>query len=90
MRENRDAVLDRYRWATQDPVAQAAVLAEIHRRMRDGREALILREDFAGNGADSVAWVAGGRGRRAVAVDAVKARLATAHAKATRKATSKA
>lgn len=70
MRENRDAVLDRYRWATQDPAAQAAVLAEIHRRVRGGHEARILREDFAGNGADAVAWVAGGRGRRALAVDA--------------------
>lgn len=84
MRENRDAVLDRYRWATQDPVAQAAVLAEIHRRMRDGREALILREDFAGNGADSVAWVAGGRGRRAVAVDADPATVAHGRARALR------
>ena len=61
--------LERYRWAVQDPQRQAAVLAEIHRRRR-GAEAWILREDFAGNAADSVAFVAQEPGRRAIAVDA--------------------
>ncbi len=64
-----DDLLSLYRWATQDLDTQAAVLAEIYRRLRDGREARCLREDFAGNGADAVAWVAAGRHRSALAVD---------------------
>lgn len=70
MPPDHSEILERYRWATQDPPAQAAVLAEIHRRVRGGSEARLLREDFAGNGADAVAWVAGGSGRRALTVDA--------------------
>jgi len=62
-------LLSLYRWATQDPDTQAAVLAAIYRRVRDGREARSLREDFAGNAADSVAWVAAGLDRSAIAVD---------------------
>lgn len=61
--------LDLYRWSTQDPTAQAAVLAEIYRRIRDHREPRILREDFAGNAADATAWVDAARNRRAIAVD---------------------
>lgn len=61
--------LELYRWATQDPDAQVAVLAEIYRRLHPGREALVLREDFSGNAADATAWVAAGRNRQALAVD---------------------
>lgn len=68
MHENRDAVLARYRWAVQDPPRQAAALAAIFERIR-GRAPRTLREDFAGNGADSVAFVGAARGRRAIAVD---------------------
>ena len=64
-----EASLELYRWSTQDPNAQAAALAEIFRRIRPGQEPQLLREDFAGNAADSVAWIAGGRQRRAIAVD---------------------
>lgn len=76
-------VLDLYRWATQDPRAQAAVLAEIYRRIR-GRPALVLREDFAGNAADSVAWVAADSRRHAIAVDFDAPTLAYAKARAQR------
>jgi len=61
-------LLQRYRWATQDPPRQAAVLAEIYRRVRQS-EPLRLREDFAGNAADSVAWIQAQKGRSAIAVD---------------------
>lgn len=77
------ATLERYRWAVQDPERQAAVLAEIHRRRRDA-EARILREDFAGNAADSVAFVAQGSGRRAIAVDADAATIAHGQQRADR------
>lgn len=70
MTQDRDEILERYRWATQDPSAQSAVLAEIYRRVRGGSEPTLLREDFAGNGADAVAWVAAGPDRRALTVDA--------------------
>ncbi len=63
-----DELLYRYRWATQDPAAQAALLAAVYQRVR-GREPLLLREDFAGNAADSVAFVAASSARRAIAVD---------------------
>lgn len=76
-------VLDLYRWATQDPPAQAAVLAEIYRRIR-GQPAQVLREDFAGNAADSVAWVAADSRRRAIAVDFDAPTLAYARARAQR------
>jgi len=58
-----------YRWATQDPATQAAVLAQIYRQIRPGCEAVALREDFSGSAADSVAWVAAAPNRRALAVD---------------------
>lgn len=78
-----DTTLERYRWAVQDPERQAAVLAEIHRRRR-GTEARVLREDFAGNAADSVAFVAAGRARRAIAVDADPATVAHGQGRAAR------
>lgn len=65
IREN----LELYRWATQDPDAQVAVLAEIYRRLRPRCEARLLREDFSGNAADATAWVSRGRSRQALAVD---------------------
>lgn len=58
-----------YRWAVQDPETHAVVLGTMYDRMRSGRQPRILREDFAGTSADSVAWVALQRGRRAIAVD---------------------
>ena len=76
-------VLELYRWATQDPHTQVAVLAEIYRRIR-GTPALVLREDFAGNAADSVAWVAANRHRRAIAVDLDAPTLAHAAERAQR------
>ncbi len=76
-------VLDLYRWATQDPPTQAAVLAEIYRRIR-GTSARVLREDFAGNAADAVAWVAADSRHRAIAVDIDTPTLAYANARAQR------
>lgn len=76
--------LELYRWATQDPATQAAVLAAIYRRLRADREPLCLREDFAGNAADSVAWVDAGCDRRAVAVDLDPPTVAHAVARARR------
>ena len=76
-------VLELYRWATQDPHTQAAVLAEIYQRVR-GVPARLLREDFAGNAADSVAWVATDASRRAIAVDIDAPTLAYAEARAQR------
>jgi SAM-dependent methyltransferase len=78
-----EAILERYRWAVQDPARQAAVLAEIHRRRR-GSEARLMREDFAGNAADAVAFVAGGPRRQAIAVDTDAATLAHGERRATR------
>jgi SAM-dependent methyltransferase len=60
--------LELYRWAVQDPETHAIVLSTIYERLRPGRHAMVLREDFAGTSAESVAWVALARGR-AVAVD---------------------
>jgi SAM-dependent methyltransferase len=76
-------MLDLYRWATQDPPTQAAVLAEMYRRIR-GQPAQVLREDFAGNAADSVAWVAADSRRRAIAVDIDAPTLVCAKARAQR------
>jgi SAM-dependent methyltransferase len=56
-----------YRWAVQDPRVQVTFLSLIHHHGR-GRWPRRLREDFAGNAADAVDWLAQG-GERAVAVD---------------------
>ena len=62
-------VLELYRWAVQDPEIHAIVLRTMYERLRHGRQPIVLREDFAGTSADSVAWVALRRGGRAVAID---------------------
>lgn len=61
--------LELYRWAVQDPETHVVVLRTMYRRLRPGRQPLILREDFAGTSAESVAWVALKQGRRAIAID---------------------
>ena len=65
--------LELYRWSVQDPETHAAVLAIMHQRGGSGREAAMLREDFAGSCADAVAWLAmrrpDGPARRAIAID---------------------
>ena len=61
--------LELYRWAVQDPETHAVLLCTIYERLRPGRHPVILREDFAGTAAESVAWVALEKGRRAIAVD---------------------
>lgn len=61
--------LERYRWAVQDPETHAEVLRIMYSHVHSGRHASVLREDFAGTAAESVAWVALWKGRRAVAVD---------------------
>jgi SAM-dependent methyltransferase len=61
--------LELYRWAVQDPETHAEVLRIMYLCQNPGRPANVLREDFAGTCADSVAWVALREGRRAVAVD---------------------
>src|SRR5713226_5700595 len=61
--------LELYRWAVQDPEIHAEVLRIMYQALHPGVRASILREDFAGTAADSVAWVALREGCRAVAVD---------------------
>lgn len=62
--------LELYRWSVQDPLTQARVLDRIHRLALPNAPApTLLREDFAGNCADSVAWIALGAEREALAVD---------------------
>jgi SAM-dependent methyltransferase len=77
---NRPAdVLELYRWAVQDPETHAALLDVIHARMAPKNPTTpttpappttrVLREDFAGTAAESVAWLARAPGRRAWAID---------------------
>ena len=61
--------LELYRWAVQDPETHAEVLRLIYEHLRPGRTPTVLREDFAGTSAESVAWVALRAGRQAIAVD---------------------
>lgn len=58
-----------YRFAVQDPETHAEVLRRMHAHGRPDRKATVLREDFAGTAADSVAWIEAGPERRAIAVD---------------------
>ena len=76
--------LEPYRWAMQDPETNAVVLRSKSEQLRPGREPMVLREDFAGTSAESVAWVALRRGRRAVAVDLDAPTLEWAQHRATR------
>ncbi len=71
-----------YRWAVQDPETHALLLEHVYERVRGGRAPAVLREDFAGTSADSVAWVALADGRSAVAVDRDGATLAWARRRA--------
>lgn len=61
--------LELYRWAVQDPETHAIVLHTMYQRLRPGGQPAVLREDFAGTSAESVAWVMLQHGRRAIAVD---------------------
>ena len=61
--------LELYRWAVQDPETHAIVLCTMYERVRPGRHPVVLREDFAGTSAESVAWVVLATGRRAIAID---------------------
>src|SRR5262245_25645126 len=58
-----------YRWAVQDPRPQVSFLSRSYRH-GTGRWPRRLREDFAGNAADAVDWLAlGGEGAVAVDID---------------------
>lgn len=61
--------LELYRWAVQDPETHAIVLRTMYEQLRPGGNPIVLREDFAGTSAESVAWVLLQPGGRAVAVD---------------------
>jgi hypothetical protein len=61
--------LELYRWAVQDPETHAVVFRTMYESLRPGRHAALLREDFAGTCADSVAWVALDPSRHAIAID---------------------
>lgn len=61
--------LELYRWAVQDPETHAVLFRVIYERVRSGRTPAVLREDFAGTAADSVAWVAIKSGRTAIVID---------------------
>ena len=76
--------LELYRWAVQDPETHAIVLRTIYAWVRSGRQPVVLREDFAGTCAESVAWVALRRGRRAIAIDLDGPTLAWAQHRAVR------
>src|ERR1041384_7332343 len=76
--------LELYRWAVQDPETHAVVLQIMYQRLRPGRRPVVLREDFAGTSAESVAWVALKRGRRAIAVDLDEPTLEWAQRRAAR------
>ena len=89
--------LELYRWAVQDPATHVAVLSRMYARLRN-RQPAVLREDFAGTSAESVAWVAAldgaaatqpygvsaGDDRTALAVDHDPATLAWARRRAER------
>jgi len=60
--------LDLYRLSVQHPDAEAATLARIYRYHRK-REALTLKEDYAGTSAIAAMWVASHPHRQAIAVD---------------------
>jgi SAM-dependent methyltransferase len=76
--------LELYRWAVQDPETHAEVLRLMYERARPGSRALVLREDFAGTAAESVAWVGMGKDRRAVAVELDESTVAWARSRAAR------
>ncbi len=61
--------LELYRWAVQDPETHAIVLRTMYEQLRPGRQPVVLREDFAGTSAESVAWVLLQLRGRAIAVD---------------------
>lgn len=61
--------LELYRWAVQDPRTQVTVMQLMFNRLRPGQQATVLREDFAGTSAESMAWIALGEHRQALAVD---------------------
>lgn len=61
--------LELYRWAVQDPETHAEVLRIMYESVHPGCTPTVLREDFAGTAAESVAWVALQGRRKAVAVD---------------------
>ena len=76
--------LELYRWAVQDPETHAIVLRTMYEQLRPGRHPVVLREDFAGTSAESVAWVLLQPGGRAVAVDLDEPTLEWAHRRAVR------
>jgi SAM-dependent methyltransferase len=76
--------LELYRWAVQDPETHAIVLSVMYERLRPGLQPAVLREDFAGTSAESVAWVLLQPGRRAIAVDLDAATLEWARGRAVR------
>ena len=70
-----------YRWAVQDPRIQVTFLSLIYHHGA-GRWPRRLREDFAGNAADAVDWLAvGGEGAIAVDIDATALRWGTRRAR---------
>lgn len=75
--------MELYRWAVQDPETHVAVLSHMYKTLRSGT-ARVLREDFAGTSAESVAWVAADEERRAVAIDCDRETLAWARRRAER------
>ncbi|MFN0011036.1 MAG: hypothetical protein ACKVS8_05255 [Phycisphaerales bacterium] len=76
--------LELYRWAVQDPDTHAAVLGAMYESVRPRLRPVVLREDFAGTSAESVAWVALKPRHRAVAVDLDGATLDWARRRAAR------
>ncbi|MBI1246804.1 class I SAM-dependent methyltransferase [bacterium] len=76
-------ILELYRWSVQDPDTHAAVLDRMYLQLRH-KQPTVLREDFAGTSADSVAWVRAGDQRRAIAVECDAPTVAWAKARWTK------
>ena len=76
--------LELYRWAVQDPEGHAEVLRRVYAFVRPGAAARVLREDFAGTSAESVAWAGMDERHQAVAIDLDGAALAWAGRRAAR------
>lgn len=81
-RPGQSAPLALYAASVQDATAQVWVLEQIYARLRHGARARVLREDFAGAAAESLAWVARGPRREAIALERDAATLAWAQARA--------
>ncbi len=69
MDENAMNNLDLYQLAVQHPLSEAFFLSRAYEELNDFEQARILREDFCGSAAVSLAWVMTDPDRHAIAID---------------------